>query len=142
METTTKSILEYLPQRHPFVMVDKILSCDEQQTQTVFFISKDNLFCRKDCFTEMGLLENIAQTCAARLGYLNEHKPVTIGMIGSVDNFEVYALPSACDTILTTMLVKAEVSNVVLLVAEVFCQDVLMASCSMKVFLTDIVSIE
>ncbi len=135
-----ESILEYIPQRPPFVMVDKLLFCDEKQTETELNISPDNLFVEDGLFTEMGILENIAQTCAARLGYLNSEQPVKIGMIGSVNNFEAYFLPEAGKKLNTIIDVENEVFNVVIIAANVFCEERHVASCSMKVVLTDIIS--
>ena len=45
-------------------------------------------------FTEGGLMENMAQTAAARAGYLAkaENKPVSGGYIGAVKDFEVFFL--------------------------------------------------
>ena len=54
-------------------------------------------------FTEPGLLENIAQTAAARAGYeaKKENEPVRVGYIGAVKNFEVFDLPGLHDMIET-----------------------------------------
>ena len=134
------NISELIPQQLPFVMIDKLLFCDKEKTQTDFFIKKDNLFVANGQLIETGILENIAQTCAARLGYLNRNQPVKIGMIGSIDNFELIALPCVGEKLRTTIIVSAEVMNVVVLSASVHCDNKLLASCNMKVVLTDIVS--
>ena len=131
--------LTLIPQCPPFVMIDNLIFCDTEQTQTDFFIKKDNLFVVNGQLTEMGILENIAQTSAVRLGYLNKNQSVKIGMVGSVDNFELYDLPFIEQKINTTISVTAEVLNVVVLSAEVVSNDKLLASCNMKVVLTDIV---
>lgn len=140
MEFEKINILELIPQRLPFVMVDKLLFCDKEKTQTEFFIKEDNLFVANGQLIETGILENIAQTCAARLGYLNKNQPVKIGMIGSIDNFELFALPSVGKKLETTIIVSAEVMNIIVLSASVHCDDKLLVSCNMKVVLTDIVS--
>jgi predicted hotdog family 3-hydroxylacyl-ACP dehydratase len=134
------SIMEYIPQRPPFVMVDSLLFCNAIQTQTKFTVKEDNLFVVAGRFTEMGILENIAQTCAVRLGYLNKTQAVKIGMIGSVDNFEVQYLPFTGGELITTITITAEVLNVVLFSATVLCGEIAVANCNMKVVLTDIVS--
>jgi predicted hotdog family 3-hydroxylacyl-ACP dehydratase len=134
------SIQEYIPQRPPFVMVDELLFCNNEQTQTAFTVKEDSLFVVKNQFTEMGILENIAQTCAARLGYLNKTQPIKIGMIGSVDHFEVVYLPFTGEKIITTISILTEVLNVILLSATVLCRGSMVASCNMKVVLTDMVS--
>ena len=132
-----KPIMEYIPQRQPFIMVDRLLFCNYQRTQTELRIQSENLFVENDKFTEAGIMENIAQTSAARLGYLDQDKPVRIGMIGAVDNFGVFYLPCVGEKIKTTILLKAEVHNVILISAEVLCENKLVATCAMKVVLTD-----
>lgn len=136
--STQSSVLKYIPQRPPFVLVDELLHCDLERTETKFRVEKDNLFIEKEHFTETGILENIAQTCAVRLGYLNRNQPVKIGMVGSVDNFELYSFPKIGDVLNTTIIVKTEIMNVVLLEANVVCNDQKVAFCNMKVVLTDI----
>ncbi|HMJ46203.1 MAG TPA: hypothetical protein VK498_02685, partial [Ferruginibacter sp.] len=63
------AILSYIPQRPPFVMVDKILSSGESSTRTSFIIHEKNIFVENGKFREPGLVENIAQTAAAGAGY-------------------------------------------------------------------------
>ncbi|MDR2814115.1 MAG: pseudouridylate synthase, partial [Prevotellaceae bacterium] len=60
------SILELLPQRPPFVMVDTLLYCDREVTVTSLLVRDGNIFCDNGRLTEAGVIENIAQTCAAR----------------------------------------------------------------------------
>jgi 3-hydroxymyristoyl/3-hydroxydecanoyl-(acyl carrier protein) dehydratase len=134
------SALQYIPQRPPFVMVDNLVFCNSEQTQTTFIIKEDNLFLVNNQFIEMGILENIAQTCAVRLGYLNRNMPIKIGMIGSVDNYEIQYLPLVGEKINTTITIMAEVLNIVLLSAIVLCGEKTVASCNMKVVLTDVES--
>lgn len=134
--------LQYIPQRPPFVMIDALLYCDTERTETEFTILPDNLFVENGLFTEMGVLENVAQTCAARLGFLNADQPVKIGMIGSVDNLEFFQAPKVGEKIRTKILVTAEVFNVVMLTATVARDDETMATCSMKVVLTEVDSEE
>ena len=66
-------ILTLLPQRPPFIMIDKLLSCDKIITKTRFLVRKDNIFIEQGRLTSSGLIENIAQTCAARMGYINQY---------------------------------------------------------------------
>lgn len=132
------SILKYIPQRPPFVFVDEIILCDKIYTKTKFLIKDDCIFLDNGKLLELGLLENIAQTCAARMGFLRDGEEVKIGMIGSVDNFVFYFSPSINDTITTEIEVSAEVLNVVVISAKTYCKKNLLASCEMKVVLTDI----
>lgn len=133
-------ILTLIPQQPPFIMVDNLIFCNKEQTCTEFLIKEDTLFVVNGQLTEIGMLENIAQTCAARLGYLNINQPVRIGMIGSIDNFELHLLPCVGSKLITTITITAEVLNVVVLSANVMSEDKLLSTCNMKVVLTDIIS--
>ncbi|MDR2823998.1 MAG: pseudouridylate synthase [Prevotellaceae bacterium] len=130
-------ITKLIPQRPPFVMVEKLLFCDELTTKTSLFLKNDNIFSENGYFSQSGIIENVAQTCAARLGYLNINKPVKIGMIGSVNDFEIFALPEIGCEIITEIVVEAEIGNIILLNANVLCGADKVAQGKMKVILTD-----
>ena len=63
---TEENILSLIPQRPPFVMVDALAYTNEKATATVLKITEQNIFVNKGELTESGLVENIAQTAAAR----------------------------------------------------------------------------
>ncbi|MDR0368003.1 MAG: hypothetical protein LBH82_02530, partial [Bacteroidales bacterium] len=132
-----KPITAYLPQRPPVLMVDSLTSCDEHHAKSIFNITADNIFVEKGYLTEPGIIENIAQTCAARLGFLSGDQPVKIGVIGSIDNLEIIDFPQVGDLLETTVTVKVEMLNVVLIAGSVVCKGKEVANGSMKVFLTD-----
>ncbi len=121
-------------------MVDKLISCSGYLATTETTLSADNLFCRDGYFSEAGLMENMAQTCAARLGYKSiiNKLPVKIGIIGAVKNFRVFFRPRPGDILTTHIEINHEVLNAILLQAEVHCNGKTAASCHMKLFLTDI----
>lgn len=120
-------------------MVEKLLFCDLERTKTSLSIKNDNIFVENGVFSQSGIVENVAQTCAARLGYLNRNQPVKIGMIGSINDFEFSGvLPKAGQEILTEISVEAEVGQVILLNASVLCNENVVAIGKMKVVLTDV----
>lgn len=131
---------DILPQRPPFVMIDALLHCDGDTTETVFTVRDDCVFCDPDGgFSVAGMVENIAQTCAARIGYLSRLKggDVKIGVIGAVNNMIVAKTPSAGDELHTTIVVEEEVFNMTLVRAETRCNGNTLATCKMKIALTD-----
>lgn len=79
------NIQSLIPQRAPFVMVDALVSCEENSTRTVFKIRPDNIFLENGILAEAALIENIAQTAAARAGWISkkEEQPVAIGYISA-----------------------------------------------------------
>ena len=104
-------ILELIPQRPPIVMVDKFLGIEDNVSRTEFSISEDNIFVDNGEFSECGLIEHIAQSAAARVGYVFKSKdmPIPIGYIGSVNDFKLIENPRVGDTISTTVEILQEV---------------------------------
>ena len=64
----TYDILDLIPQRPPMVMVDRLLHCDPVVTETEFTVREENILVENGRMSACGLVENIAQTCAARMG--------------------------------------------------------------------------
>ena len=139
MEIKDIDILTLIPQRRPFVMIDRLLSFDETESSTDFVIKEDNIFCKDGLFLETGIMENIAQTCAARIGYINinNNESVKIGVIGSIKDLIITKLPKVGTTLVTKVKVLSEVFAITLVEAEVYDNDELIAKCEMKISLTD-----
>jgi 3-hydroxymyristoyl/3-hydroxydecanoyl-(acyl carrier protein) dehydratase len=132
-------IKKLIPQKEPFIMVDKLLHCDILSTKTSLLIRNDNIFVENGAFSQSGIVENVAQTCAARLGYYNRNRPVRIGMIGAINDFEFFGIfPKVGQEIIAEISVEAEVANVILLNASVRCGSNIVAAGKMKVVLTDV----
>lgn len=134
------NIQELLPHRPPFIMVDRLTAYQEDFASTEMVISEDNIFCRNGFFSEAGMIENMAQTCAARLGYksLVNNMPVKLGIIGAVKDFYVFFLPVPGNLLVTEIQIEHEVFNAILLSAEIRCNGKKVATSHMKLFLTDI----
>ncbi len=135
--SSAKNILSLIPQQPPFVMIDTLHHSDEKITRTGFQITAENVLAFDGEFTEAGLLENIAQTAAARAGYIAsiENKPVRVGYIGAVKNFEVFSLPKINDTLITEIQIEDQVFEVTMISGKVWCNEQLIAQCDMKIFL-------
>ena len=139
------NILELLPQRPPFIMVDALTYLDEVVTCTRMQIREDNIFVENNELTEAGVMENIAQTCAARMGYVNRflmadktNGKVKLGFIGSIKNLVIEQLPKVNDMLNTTIEVVNEVFAVTIVNAKIEVGKKIIASCEMKISLTDI----
>jgi len=141
MEFEKIKISDLIPQQPPFVIVDKLLFCDMETTKTSLTVREDNIFFDNGALSEAGLMENIAQTCAARMGYINKFlmsDKVKLGFIGSIKNLIIEELPKAGDELTTTIDVVSEVFTITLVNAKVEIREKLIASCEMKISLTDI----
>ena len=119
MKTEFESInvLKLLPQRPPFIMVDKLIYFDQQETITSFTVDQNNIFVENEIFTSSGLIENIAQTCAVRMGYINQYiykENVKLGFIGSIKNLEILKFPKVGDVLTTSIKIIEEVFQMTL----------------------------
>lgn len=134
-------VLELLPQRPPFVMIDHLIYFDKVVTITEFEIKTDNLFTEGETLNSCALVENIAQTCAARMGYINQYiykEHVKLGFIGSIKNLCVLR-PAIVGEVLTTSIeVVEEVMQVTLVNAVVKIGDEVIVTAEMKIALSDI----
>ena len=126
---------ELLPQKPPFVMIDRLVSCDDVFSVTELEVRPDNIFVSDGRLSAAGLVENIAQTCAARIGYLNL---VKIGVIGSISNLNIIRTPKVGERLTTTIELLEEVFQMTLVEAVVRSGDEELARCNMKIALTDI----
>jgi len=134
-------ILELLPQSRPFVMIDKLLHCNFDITRTAFQVNEENIFCEDGRFTESGLIENIAQTCAARIGYINvfiNKGTIKLGYIGAIRNLEIFRLPEIGELLETEIVTLEEVFEMTLVRATIAVGKERIASCEMKISTTDV----
>ena len=125
-----------LPQQEPFVMIDTLVAFDELTTVTETTINERRMFVADSVMTEAGIIEIIAQTCAARIGYVNKYilkEDIKIGFIGAVRNMEFVALPAVGDTITTSVVVREEVFGVTLADATVTCNGLTLVTTEMKI---------
>lgn len=132
--------MKYIPQAPPFEMIDQLLSANPTESHAQLTIQEDNIFVENGYFTEPGLIENMAQTAAAGIGYLAlsegaEESPV--GFIGQVKNLKIYRLPQTGQQIITHVSVQNSLLNVRILSAKINLDDELIASAEMKVFLQE-----
>lgn len=134
------TLKELIPQRPPFVMIDRLVSCDPVFTVTELELRDDNIFVAESRLKGEGVMENIAQTCAARMGYINLTKgdKVKIGVIGAVNRFDIFQLPKVGERIVTTIEVLEEMFQVTLVKAIVRCGDKDLAEANMKIAIMDI----
>ncbi|MBO4483104.1 MAG: pseudouridylate synthase [Prevotella sp.] len=129
-------IHELLPQQEPFVMIGKLTAFDEKRTVTETVIKEDNIFVSNGEFSASGLVENIAQTCAARIGYVNKYilkKGIQLGFIGAIRNLEITGFPKVGDVITTCVTVIDDVLGMTLANAVVTCNGETLATTEIKI---------
>ncbi len=141
-ELSRIDVLTLLPQRPPFVMIDRLTHFDEAMTTTQLTVRTDNLFTEADGhLNPCALVENIAQTCAARMGYINRYiyrQRVRLGYIGGIKNLQVLRTPRVGELLTTSIEVLQEVMKLTLVNATVRVGDEVIVTAEMKIALSDI----
>ena len=140
MNLPDNTILTLIPQRPPFVMIDRLLYCDETTARTGLTVKVDNLFVEDGVLTAPGLTENIAQTAAARSGFSASQQdlPAPVGFIGGIKNLRIHALPNTGNELVTEITIVNQIFDVMMITGRVLCGDELLAECEMKIFINPI----
>ena len=124
-----------LPQREPFLFVDRLVRYDDQGTVTAFTVPEEHLLVEDGHLTASGILENMAQSSAARIGYLCKyilHVPVRIGYIGAIRKFRVHRLPAVGETVHTTVVLVEDVFGISLADVTVRVGEEVIAEAALK----------
>jgi predicted hotdog family 3-hydroxylacyl-ACP dehydratase len=124
-----------LPQRPPFDFVDRLVRYDDRETVTAFTVPAEHLLVEDGHLTASGILEHMAQSSAARIGYLCKyilHVPVRIGYIGAIRRFRVHRLPAVGETLTTTVILVEDVFGISLADVTVRVGEDLIAEAALK----------
>jgi hypothetical protein len=134
-----EQVSELIPQKKPFVMVHGLLLAEELELKSNFLIEEENILCENGEFSSEGLIENIAQTCAAGFGYQAKVKgeQPKVGFIGSISKLIHHNNPNIGDVITTNIKVVTTFENVTLIKGENFLGDKKLVECEMKIVITD-----
>ncbi|MCJ1806702.1 hypothetical protein MRP92_07210 [Flavobacterium covae] len=112
-----KKIVENLiPQKFPFVMIDKLIAYEEGSVIAGLTVTIDNIFASNAIFQESGLIEHMAQSVAIYTGYqyFLKNEPAPTGYIGSINGINIIKLPEINDQITTQVVVLHEFMGVTL----------------------------
>lgn len=132
-----EEILTLIPQRPPIVMIDRFYGIEGEQSHSGLTVKEGNIFCADGLLQETGIIEHIAQSAAARVGYiaLQNKEAVPLGFIGSIDKMNFYSLPALGSELKTTITVMQVVGDITLIGAEVRSEETLIAEGRMKIFI-------
>lgn len=127
-------LLDLIPQKNPFVMVDTLAEYSEEHIVSRFTVPSDNLLVSEKRFSAPGLIENMAQTVALHTGYkfFLLQKPAPTGYIGAIKKAEIFDLPKISETLTTTVEILHDIMGVTLVRAKVERDGRLLASSEMK----------
>lgn len=129
-----------LLQQPPVLSVDTFLSFTMERTLTRFTVKEGCFFVKDGCLSEPGLVENMAQTCAVRTGYIGlyiqKQETPAVGVIGQVKDLQIFSLPAVGSVLETEVLLKMDWGKLSLISARVLCGQQLIAQCEMTISLT------
>jgi len=140
------NVLDLLPQRPPFIMIDQLIQCDLMSSKAIFTVREDNLFCKNGVMEETGLIENIAQTCAASASFkqFSEYNDssisttkVKIGVIVMIHSMEMKRRPLAGEVLDTSVTIESTFFPTTMVWSEVHIGDETIATCRMKLLMTE-----
>lgn len=130
---------QLIPQKFPFVMVDKLLAFSENQITAGLTVKSENIFFDNGNLQEAGLIEHMAQSVALYTGYQfhlrNEAAPT--GYIGSIKKIDILRLPELNEAIETTVAILQEFGGVTLVDIFVRINDKEIAIGQMKTVLAN-----
>ncbi len=132
----TIDVHRLLPQQEPFVMIGRLEHFDMQRILTSLKIDESNIFVQDGQILATGLLESMAQTCAARIGYINRYIrncDIEIGVIGAVNSLDLYNIAHVGQTIYTQAVILQDIFGMLLVQATVTCQDHVLARAEIKI---------
>ena len=138
------TIGQFIPQKNPIIMIGKLLDVTPATTVTSLVIKEDNLFCSEGFFREPGLIENMAQTAAAGVGFNSKEngKEPPVGFIGGLRNLLVHSLPRVGCEIRTEVTIEHEVFDAKVVKGKIFFEENCIAECELKIFLMNKESIK
>lgn len=111
-------IKKFLPHREPFLMVDQVLTIDDEHVSTCFHIKPECIFNEEGVFNEAGMIENAAQTCSSIVGksYFDEDdlegcSAKLIGFISAIKKINIKACAKVGATITTKAYIKSRLNT-------------------------------
>ena len=142
-------ITKFLPHRAPFLMVDHVLSIDDEHVSTSFKIEPDCIFVHEGTFNEVGLIENAAQTCSSIVGksYFEEDDlegqgTKLIGFISAIKKVTIHNYPAVGDVIISKADLKsrfdADHYSICTLACDISTSNKELLSCEMNLFIQEI----
>ncbi len=133
------TIEELIPQRPPFIFVDKVMSFSEGSVTTSFEIKQDGTLVFEGSLQEAGLIENIAQSAAALEGCnaKNNNCAVKVGFIGSVKKLEISRAPKTGEILETQVKILTNAMGVNVAEGIVSSSDEIIAKCVLNIFLKE-----
>jgi predicted hotdog family 3-hydroxylacyl-ACP dehydratase len=116
-------------------MIDKLIAFPADASTTETMVSANNIFVDNGYFSASCMMENIAHTCAARVGFYNKyvlHNEVQIGFIGAIRNYMIHELPAVGTVIHTKVDIIQDIFGMTLANATIVSGDKVFVTAEVK----------
>jgi predicted hotdog family 3-hydroxylacyl-ACP dehydratase len=139
MLATRTTIIDFIPQRDPMVMIHNLLDVNDHAAITELLIEPSNIFVENGFFSEAGMIENMAQTAAVQMGYQCREKGMTvpIGFIAAIKKLEINALPSLHSVITTRADIFDRVSDFIRINGKIMQGEHVLCTCELRLFVKE-----
>ena len=133
---TGDALIELIPQKPPFVLISGLHQVSEHQCVTTFLVQNTHVLYNKESLSAPALLENIAQTCAVKVGYECSlvNKKVPVGFIGDIKDFRYSRLPKHGEELRTEIVIEHQIFDVTIIAGKITIDGEEIAGCKMKIF--------
>lgn len=139
--TSFEDITQYIPQREPMLMVDRLTEVTTDEAHTEWMVRADHCLTGPDGrLAEVGLIEHIAQSASAFVGYAAReagYEKPPLGYIGEVKGFRCLRQPLVGETLCTRVCMGPEVGGVTLMEGKTSIGEEVVATVSMKIFVSE-----
>lgn len=135
---TGEELYQYIPQRPPFVMVDKIFEKGEDFLLSGFEVKADNVMVENNEFSAGGLVENMAQTAALLAGakFVDNDQEVPVGYIAGIKNLKIERLPACGEELHTRTTLTHDLLNIQVVEGAVYdARETKIAHCELRIFI-------
>ncbi|MCI1640629.1 MAG: hypothetical protein LKI42_05080 [Bacteroidales bacterium] len=130
------TILDFIIQRPPMVMVDTLYSWSESSAEAGLTIKGNNVFCIDGRFIEPGIIEHSAQSAALFAGYGNfvKGKSPETGLIGEIKKYSIFRIPSAGEELHTKVSMIESIFGMSLVSVKTVSGEKILSSGQIKIF--------
>ena len=140
-KTYNVDIQQYLPHREPMLMVDSVLEIGNEEVITTFKIKEDNVFVEHGNFSEVGLIENMAQTSSATFGqtfFESENRKIkVIGFITNIKSVKIYNTPKVGDEIVSKAKLVSRFENICHISCQNFIENQMITEAEISLFIKE-----
>lgn len=137
--TNIDVIKQLIPHREPMILVDGLISFEDQKAKATLTILEDNIFIENNRLSETGLLEHMAQTAALYTGYKfqSQNKKIKEGMIAVIKMATILNVPQVKDTIISEVYITYETEMLTMVTITTTLHGKTIATATMHTVLKD-----